>query len=70
LQRRRTSGPVTPEQQRQLLQAESELDRVNRLLEPCSPAFAGSCAATPPVAPATPLQIPLPNTAAPIIKPR
>jgi hypothetical protein len=70
LQRRRMSGSVTPQQQRDLWQAEAELDRVNRLLEPCSPAIAGRCGAVPPPATVSPLQVPLPDVGSrPTIKP-
>jgi hypothetical protein len=61
LQRRRMSGSITAQQQRDLWQAESELDRVNRLLGPCSPVIAGSCGTAPPPAAVSPLQVPLPD---------
>jgi hypothetical protein len=70
LQQRRMSGGVTAQQQRDLWQAESELDRVNGLLGHCSPAISNSCAATPPAAPVKPLQVPLPDVGSqPTIKP-
>jgi hypothetical protein len=70
LQRRRMNGSITPQQQRDLWQAEAELDRVSRLLEPCSPAIAGSCGAVPPPAAVSPLQVPLPDVGSrPTIKP-
>jgi len=55
------SGAITAQQQRDLWQAENELDRVNGLLGYCLPTASGSCAATPPVEPVEPLQVPLPN---------
>jgi hypothetical protein len=70
LQRRRMSGAITAQQQRDLWQAESELDRVNGLLGYCSPGISGGCAATPPAAPVEPLQVPLPGVGSrPTIKP-
>jgi len=70
LQQRRMSGAVTAQQQRDLWQAESELDRVNGLLGACSSAVSGSCGATPPPTPVKPLQVPLPGVGSrPTIKP-
>jgi hypothetical protein len=69
LQRRRMSGSLTPQEQRDLWQAETELDRVSRLLEACSPVVAGSCGAAPPPAAVSPLQVPLPDVGSPTIKP-
>jgi hypothetical protein len=61
LQQRRMSGAVTAQEQRDLWQAESELDRVNGLLGDCPTAVSGSCGATPPVEPVKPLEVPLPD---------
>jgi hypothetical protein len=61
LQQRRMSGAVTAQQQRDLWQAENELNRVDDLLGYCSPAVSSSCGATPPAAPVKPLQVPLPD---------
>jgi hypothetical protein len=70
LQQRRMSGAITAQQQRDLWQAENELNRVNDLLGYCSPAVSSSCRAIPPAAPVQPLQVPLPDVGSrPTIKP-
>jgi hypothetical protein len=70
LQQRRMGGAVTAQQQRDLWQAENELDRVNGLLGYCSPSVSSSCRAIPPAAPVKPLEVPLPYAGSrPTIKP-
>jgi hypothetical protein len=61
LQQRRMSGAITAQQQRDLWQAENELNRVNDQLGYCSPAVSSSCGAIPLAEPVKPLQVPRPD---------